>query len=158
MNNKNIFRAPSPIAADPVKIKFGNTITKIVAANDQYFWRGYYQYISNLVFPNSIKEINYTDKYSANLYTVKEMKDTFDKALVGWDKYWELIPCWSLTALLNELPNGIDVIKEEADTENERYMCTIGINDDIISTFADNPVDVCVEMIEKLHNLKMLQL
>ena len=58
MNNKNIFRAPSPIAADPVKIKFGNTITKIVAANDQYFWRGYYQYISNLVFPNSIKEIN----------------------------------------------------------------------------------------------------
>ena len=107
---------------------------------------------------NSIKEINYTDKYSANFYTVKEMKDAFDKALVGWDKYWELIPCWSLTALLNELPNGIDVIKEEADTENERYMCTIGINDDIISTFADNPVDVCVEMIEKLHNLKMLQL
>ena len=107
---------------------------------------------------NSIKEINYTDKYSANLYTVKEMKDAFDKALVGWDKYLELIPCWSLTALLNELPNGIDVIKEEADTENERYMCTIGINDDIISTFADNPVDVCVEMIEKLHNLKMLQL
>ena len=107
---------------------------------------------------NSIKEINYTDKYSANLYTVKEMKDAFDKALVGWDKYWELIPCWSLTALLNELPNGIDVIKEEADTENERYTCTIGINDDIISTFADNPVDVCVEMIEKLHNLKMLQL
>ena len=107
---------------------------------------------------NSIKEINYTDKYSANLYTIKEMKDAFDKALVGWDKYWELIPCWSLTALLNELPNGIDVIKEEADTENERYMCTIGINDDIISTFADNPVDVCVEMIEKLHNLKMLQL
>ena len=37
-------------------------------------------------------------------------------------------------------------------------MCTVGINDDIISTFADNPVDVCVEMIEKLHNLKMLQL
>lgn len=58
MNNKVIFRAPSPIDAYPVKIKFGNTITKIVAANDQYFWRGYYQYISNLVFPNSIKEIS----------------------------------------------------------------------------------------------------
>lgn len=107
---------------------------------------------------NSIKEINYTDKYSANLYTVKEMKDAFDKALVGWDKYCELIPCWSLTALLNELPNGSDIVKEETDTENEKYMCTVGINDDIISTFADNPVDVCVEMIEKLHNLKMLQL
>ena len=107
---------------------------------------------------NSIKGINYTDEYSANLYTIKDMKDTFDKALIGWDKYWELIPCWSLTALLNELPNGIDIIKEETDTENERYMCTVGINANIISTFADNPVDACVEMIEKLHNLKMLQL
>ena len=107
---------------------------------------------------NSIKEINYTDKYFANLYTVKEMKDAFDKALVGWDKYWELIPCWSLTALLNELPNGSDIVKEETEKKKEKYMCTVGINDDIISTFADNPVDVCVEMIEKLHNLKMLQL
>ena len=103
---------------------------------------------------NSIKEINYTDKYSANLYTVKEMKDAYDKALVSWDKYWELIPCWSLTALLNELPNGSDIVKEETDTENEKYMCTVGINDDIISTFADNPVDVCVEMILKLKENK----
>lgn len=49
---------------------------------------------------NSIKGINYTDEFSANLYTVKEMKNVFDEALVGWDKYWELIPCWSLAALL----------------------------------------------------------
>lgn len=48
------------------------------------------------------------------------------------------------------------VVKEETDTENEKYMCTVGINDDIIFTFADNPVDTCVEMIEKLYNLKML--
>ena len=66
------------------------------------------------------------------------------------------VPCWSLSALFNVLPNGTDIIKEEADTENERYMCTVGINDDIISTFANNPVDACVEMIEKLHNLKIL--
>lgn len=105
---------------------------------------------------NSIKWINYTDEYSANLYTIKDMKDTFDKALIGWDKYWKLIPCWSLAALLNILLNGTDIIKEETDTENERYMCTIGINDNIISTFAENPVDACVSMIEKLHNLKML--
>lgn len=68
------------------------------------------------------------------------------------------IPCWSLAALLNILPNGTDIVKDEADTENERYMCTVGINDDIISTFANNPVDACVSMIEKLHNLKMLKL
>lgn len=68
------------------------------------------------------------------------------------------IPCWSLAALLNVLPNGTDVVKEEADTENERYMCTVGVKDDIISTFANNPVDACVEMILKLNELKLLQL
>lgn len=72
------------------------------------------------------------------------------------DKKYNQLPCWSLTALLNELPNGIDIIKEEADTENERYMCTLGINDNIISTFADNPVDACFEMILKLKELKLL--
>lgn len=55
---------------------------------------------------NSIKGINYTDEYSANLYTVKYMKDTFDKALICWDKYWKLIPCWSLAALLNIISNN----------------------------------------------------
>lgn len=76
------------------------------------------------------------------------------KEPVTLDEY--CIPCWSLTALLNVLPNGIDIIKEEADTENERYMCILGINDNIISTFADNPVDACFEVILKLKELKLL--
>lgn len=66
------------------------------------------------------------------------------------------IPCWSLPALLNVLPNGTDVVKEEADTENEKYMCTVGVKNDIISTFADNPVDACYEIILKLNELKLL--
>ena len=65
-------------------------------------------------------------------------------------------PCWSLAALLDILPKGTDIIKEEADTENERYMCTVGIKDDIISTFGNNPVDACYEMILKLHELNLL--
>jgi len=105
---------------------------------------------------NSIKGINYTDKFSANLYTVKEMKDVFDEALVGWDKYWELVPCWSLSALLDILPNSTDIVKNKADTENEKYMCTVGVKYDIISTFGNNPVDACYEMVIKLHELKML--
>jgi len=72
------------------------------------------------------------------------------------DKYKHLIPCWSLTALFSVLPKGTDIIKEEADTENEQYMCTVGINDDIISIFASNPVDACINMIIKLNELKML--
>lgn len=71
-------------------------------------------------------------------------------------KYYEILPAWSLTALFGVLPNGTNVVKEETDTENEKYMCTVGIKDDIISTFANTPVDACYEMIIKLHELKLL--
>ena len=67
-----------------------------------------------------------------------------------------ILPCWSLATLLDALPNCTDIVKEEADTENEKYMCTVGVKDDIISTFGNNPVDACYEIIMRLHELKML--
>lgn len=114
---------------------------------------------------NSIKGVNYTDKFSANLYTIKEMKDVFDTALNGWDKYWELVPCWSLSALM-------EVIKEHDDYtldicfggyEGEKYVrewcCTyeqdIPPYNDILS-HAENVIDACVEMVIKLHELHLL--
>lgn len=57
---------------------------------------------------NSVKGVNYTDEFSANLCTVKEMKELFDTTLNGWDKYWKLIPCWSLAALLDILPKTLE--------------------------------------------------
>jgi hypothetical protein len=60
-------------------------------------------------------------------------------------------PCWSLAALLDILPNGTNIVKEEADTENKRYMCTVGTKKGIISTFGNNPIDACYEMILKLN-------
>lgn len=66
------------------------------------------------------------------------------------------IPCWSFAALFGVLPDGTNVIKDKSDTENEKYMCTVGIKDDITSTFSDNPVDACVAMVIKLYELKML--
>ena len=112
----------------------------------------YYQY----VLPKSDK-IKHNPEIGNPVNTLKWYNKGYTmsgKEPVTLDEY--CIPCWSLAALLNVLPNGTDVVKEEADTENERYMCTVGINDDIISTFANNPVDVCYEMILKLHKLKML--
>ena len=101
------------------------------------------------------------DKTTSDMHYDKHSLEDYYSPIPIIGKYSEIhdqLPCWSLTALLDVLPNGTDIVKEEADTENERYMCTVGINDDIISTFANNPVDACVEMIEKLHNLKMLKL
>jgi hypothetical protein len=65
-------------------------------------------------------------------------------------------PCWSLAALLDILPKGTDIIKEEADTENEEYMCTVGVKYNIISTFGNNPIDACYDMIIKLHEMNLL--
>ena len=82
------------------------------------------------------------------------MSKYIDDGLVTADE--TSIPCWSLAALLDILPDGTDVIKDKSDTENEKYMCTVGIKDNIISTFANNPVDACVEMIVKLNKIKLL--
>lgn len=68
----------------------------------------------------------------------------------------EDVPAWSLAALLNVLPNDTDVVKEKADTENEKYMCTALVNDSLVTTFANNLVDVCAEMILKLNKLNQL--
>ena len=106
------------------------------------------------IAPYEYSDRMYDEGYDGIPYPIAFIKKDYSNFFV--EEYDGELPCWSLATLLNVLPNGTDVIKEEADTENERYMCTVGINDDIISTFANNPVDVCVEMIEKLHNLKML--
>lgn len=63
---------------------------------------------------------------------------------------------WSLSALLDVLPSSTDIVKDKADTENEKYMCTVGIKNDIISTFGNNPVDACYEIIIKLKELDLL--
>lgn len=66
------------------------------------------------------------------------------------------LPCWSLAALFDILPDDTNIIKDKSDTENEKYMCTVGVKGDIIPTFGKNPVDACYEMILKLHELKIL--
>ena len=95
---------------------------------------------------------------SADMYWWSSGKRYYIEAMDDGDfnKEEGHVRAWSLAALLGVLPNDTDIVKAEADTENEKYMCTVGIKDDIISTFANNPVDVCVEMIEKLHKLNLL--
>ena len=62
-----------------------------------------------------------------------------------------LSPAWSLVTLLSVLPNGIVMNK---DSQNGKYH----FSSKYIGTYvtADNPVDACVSMIEKLHELNLL--
>ena len=99
----------------------------------------YFRQIDNDYFPPNVESI-------CPVPLFKDGKENFD-----YD-----IRCWSLAALLSVLPNGTDITKDKADTENEKYMCTVGVKDDIISTFGNNPVDACVDMILKLNELNLL--
>ena len=61
----------------------------------------------------------------------------------------EDIPCWSLAALLDVLPNRNILVK----TTDDKYYCFAKV---IMTEYYNNPIDACVEMIIKLHELDLL--
>lgn len=61
------------------------------------------------------------------------------------------LPCWSLAALIETLPK-IHELKPLIDLEGNSIMYS-GL---YIDVSADNLIDSCVEMIVKLHELKVL--
>ena len=69
----------------------------------------------------------------------------------NWDK-----PCWSLAALLGVLPNGTKLSKSTniSSIGDTKYHCDCPKGN--IDVWFDNPVDACVEMIEKLHEQNIL--
>ena len=56
----------------------------------------------------------------------------------------DFLCCWSLTALLEVLPNENMLVK----TTDGEYYC---IAKDVMTEHYDNPIDACVAMIDKLH-------
>lgn len=64
------------------------------------------------------------------------------------------IPCWSLATLL------VILTKNKICHYDDRYYCQYMNEGDEFPIYStaeyDNPVDVCMEMIEKLHKLKKL--
>ena len=102
---------------------------------------------------SSVKGVNYTDEYSVHIHTVKEMQECFDEALNGWDKHWNLVPCWSLAALLNVMTFRY-VIHPTSGGFVLRILRCYNVNE--VAVISDNLVDACVEMLLKLHELKLL--
>jgi len=79
------------------------------------------------------------------------------------------IPCWSLSALLDIMPKDKSIecsisfgYYNGKGEYIEKWLCVFEkegktTDDYIIETFdGDSPVDACVEMIEKLHELNLL--
>ena len=71
-------------------------------------------------------------------------------------------PAWSLAALLNIIPKHIkyynvlriDISEEEFAIRYDEIAYRV--NNDLPDITKDNPVDACVAMIEKLHELNLL--
>jgi len=66
-------------------------------------------------------------------------------------KYYEILPAWSLAALLSVLP---DYTLQTNSDGTVFLVCDS--KKPMISDAYNNPVDACVAMIELLHELKML--
>ena len=80
----------------------------------------------------------HAQKYKYHLMT---MDDQFDDVC---------IPCWSLAALLGVLPNY------KLSSEHNCHTCTVetSFGKETVGWF-DSPIDACVAMIEKLHELRL---
>ena len=66
------------------------------------------------------------------------------------------IPCWSLTALLNVLPQSVRLVGIPKDSY--WYCECVDRNNQWYAGFgsADNQIDACYQLIEKLHEQKLL--
>lgn len=101
------------------------------------------------------------DMFLAMNGTLPVMSKYIDDGLVTADE--TAIPCWSLAALLGVLPDELEdnhflTLYKETYKEGSEYCCCYEDcnGNSFKHTFADNPIDACVEMIEKLHELNLL--
>ena len=68
----------------------------------------------------------------------------------------EIIPCWSLAALLDVLSYP-QLSKDKLGSEKVEWMVSVYPNNcRYDSCWHDNPVDACYEMIIRLHELNLL--
>lgn len=99
----------------------------------------------------SIEGVNYVDEHRAELMEYNRAIKVLSKCTIN--PLFEVIPCWSLAALINMLPKRFRLLKRNKIT----YYAKIGVLGNSKTTkFYDNPIDACYEMIIKLHKMNLL--
>ena len=97
--------------------------------------------------------------------TVVMPKETFDIIRTPFDDIRNVIPCWSLAVLIEEIPEIINFDDDESDyaleilMEGGLYYLSYGNlleHDKIEIEPQEYFVDACYEMIIKLHELNLL--
>ena len=103
------------------------------------------------ILPIESADMHYSKDFDSNwsVGLVKYISIKIPKYVVNIEEH--LLPCWSLVALLDVLPEGTRLLKS---TTNDTYHCDCPKEN--IDKWFDNPVDVCYEMIIKLHEQNIL--
>lgn len=91
------------------------------------------------------KRSHQPNDYAITAYHTKELQEEFKAKCI------EYIPCWSLAALLDVLP--YPYIEQNY---KGKWTCRVEHRNTTYLWEDSNPIDACVAMVEKLHELKLL--
>lgn len=116
------------------------------------------------ILPTESADMYYM-KTSCNSYTIGVLQRMERDMLLNQAEYYKMFPCWSLSALISIIPqelfDGEYIINITEGCDN-KWVLTYDHYEDGnpsyygLSSSADNLVDACVTMIEKLNERKML--
>ena len=117
-----------------------------------------YGYIAPYEYSDRI----YDEGYDEIPYPIAFIKKDYSNFFV--EEYDGELPCWSLAALLNVLPVSCDdeqhclALINHNPNEKTEWLCAY--EDDkgnlMMECYADNQIDACVAMIDKLHEQNLL--
>ena len=94
----------------------------------------------------SCRGVDYTEHFSAELMPYQEALHLMKIHKTNF--MFQVIPCWSLAALLDVLPSAT---LDSSDNHYYRIHCM-----ERYTEWHDNPVDACYELILKLNELNLL--
>lgn len=103
------------------------------------------------ILPIESADMSYSFNFDSGIYeisTTPYKSWVVPKYAQPDDGFGQVIPCWSLAALLGALPSST------LDSSNDHYYMLHCMGQ--ITGRHENPIDTCYEMIVGLHGLKML--
>ena len=109
------------------------------------------------ILPHESADMEYlaVKENGALVVDVPFVKDNSEVEDSAYSHTYDRIACWSLTALLNILPEYN--LQRTVWGNKTEYKIVVYVNDDVYaSNNYDNEVDACVSMIEKLNELNLL--
>lgn len=105
--------------------------------------------LAEILSPESSDMLFYCSKESNTLISESPFTRSFKET-----NTFSYVPCWSLAALFDILPDRTCVYKKTYKDGRVKYKGIMEGNKELI--LKDNPIDTCVEMILKFNELKKL--